>query len=574
MTITKWTERLLSQQNGVEQTYSVLAFISFAIFGAVHVLGSGQRVVGYLEFVCSAVMGLNILLSRYGHAIATVRATFLLTVLGFLMAMLVSGGIHDTGILWFFAFPMSAFFLDGKQRGIGWVLALFASVLFLWIASEYHKVVLAYDGETIRQLLASMVVMSLGIYAYQVSRERLAMQAKRTRHSLHSERARADEIVEHIDEGIVTTDAEGRMTYMNHIAEKLLGWREKELHGKHFVEAVPMFDAHGKAVGADARPLNRSLKESGSVNIEATYCRKDGSMLPVSVTGTSLVVGGEIVGAVGTFRDISEERSLMKAKSEFVTLASHQLRTPISAISWVSELLLSGDAGKLTPEQREHIEDIYRSNRRMATLVSEMLIDSSLELDALAVAPESVNVVEVTKTVVKEQVAAHADRHPTIVQNYVDGLEPLMCDPSILQLLLRNLISNAIKYSPIGKPITVNIDTDTKQLVSEGSRGSVVITVEDQGYGIPEASASKIFTRFFRAPNILHKDTDGTGLGLYIIKQVLDYVGGRISFTSHEGKGTKFTVLLPVEGMKKRIPSGSGVRQGGVLTVAEGPADV
>lgn len=534
----------------VVRVYSLLALISLATFGLLHIFADGDSTLGYLEITGAGLCLLNFLLLNVTHKVTLARDVLLCVILLFILLMLVSGGTHNTGIFWYYIFPVGAFFLSGKRRGMFWVGALIAGTGALWLLAARHVITLPYDGITIRQLLASLVVVSVGIAAYQGSRELLEQQGRASKTELQNERMRSDVIVQNIGEGIIVTDPEGSVTFMNMAAERLLGWRASDVIGKSFLEVVPMIDASGELVEPQNRPLFHSLRTGLPMSTIATYQTKDGHTIPVSVTGTPIIMNDKVIGAIGTFRDFSEEQNVARAKSEFVTLASHQLRTPLSAVAWVSELLLSGDAGPLSPEQREHIQNIYRSNRRMTDLVGEMLLVASLDLNELPVRLKPVRIAEAAKEVLRDQLTIHKGKQLQIMELYDWSVPPVSCDEDILRLLLSNLLSNAMKYTPNQGKITLTVGVDHQQRLRDGSDGSVVITVHDNGYGIPEEATNKIFSKFFRADNILHRDTDGTGLGLYIVKSLIDYVGGRVTFTSTVGQGTAFTVVLPLEGMR------------------------
>jgi PAS domain S-box-containing protein len=543
----------------VLKVYSLLAFLSLGTFGAYNIIVQPQLALGYWEVWGAILIALNLILFYALHSIVFTRTGLLLIMMSFEAVMLMTGGTVGTGIFWFFMFPVAAFFLAGKRQGLVWMLVLLASILGLWLLDWQGVVSLAYNSAVLRQLIASLVVVTIGIYAYELTRESLEFEKRASQHALESEKLRADEIVQHIGEGIVTTDLQCKVTFMNEAAEKLLGWKLSDLKGKSFVEIVPMLDQSGNDAPVDSRPLYQVLRTGKATTQMATYKRKDGRHMPVSVSANPVVENDKVIAAIGTFRDMSEEQDVARAKSEFVTLASHQLRTPISAISWMSELLLNGDTGTVNDDQKKYLEDIYQSNQRLAALVSEMLLVSSLDLGSFPVVLQFVKVPELASSVVNSQVSSSSEKTAEVVVNSSQDVPLFKCDPDVLRLLLRNLISNAIKYTPKTGHIILDISVDHKQALYAGSQGSLVIHVTDTGYGIPESVSDKIFQKFFRGPNILHRDTDGTGLGLYIVKSLLDYVGGRISFTSREGKGTTFTVLLPLEGMHEHQPQAGSV---------------
>lgn len=542
----------------IVQVYALLACISLGAFGLLHVLSATQHRLGYIEMGGSGLFLFNAGLAAVPRRLGLAKNYFLILVLAFLLVMLVSGGTQGTGVFWYFVFPVGAFFFSGKRQGLCWMVALLMASAVVWLLAERRFITIAYSSIVLRQLFVSVAVVGLGIYVYQETRERLSDQSRASSQKLHSEKALAAMVVHHIQEGIVATDADGRVTFMNPAAVLLLCWKPAELVGKRFVEAVPLLEDSGDVLTPQHRPLYMALREGTSHTVRAAYRRKDGASVAVVITGEPIKVDGEITGGLTTFRSIDEERSIAKAKSEFVTLASHQLRTPLSAVSWLSELLLHGDAGPLTTEQTEHVQAIYRSNQRMGDIVNEMLLVSSLELNTLPVMLQPLHVPEIASQIVREQVAAYGEAH-RVIEQYEAETPPLKCDADVLKMLLRHLLSNALKYTPKTGTIDVGVSVDRTAKLHPGSHGSVVITVRDTGYGIPEAAKARIFTKFFRARNIIHRDTDGTGLGLYIVKGLLDYVGGRISFDSTEGRGSAFTVFLPLEGMKHHEPQGDSV---------------
>jgi PAS domain S-box-containing protein len=547
----------------VVYAYSLLAIASLGLFGALHI-AAHRPVIGWLEISGAAAIALNLAILKLTSNVTRGTNGFLLCILGVLTLMLVTGGTEGTGIFWLF--PVGAFFLTGKEKGIAWMAAFFAMVGAVWLLSAAGMIHTAYSSVVVRQLVVAEAVVAAGLYAYERSREQLQAQSLKSQQELHSEQIRADTIVDNIDQGVVATDNHGMVTFMNHAAEKILGWTHKDLMGKKFIDVVLMLDRAGKPVREDERPLIRSLQTGKRHSVTAIYRAKNGRPIPVYVNDVPIMLNGSVRAVIATFSDMSDEQTMLRAKSEFITLASHQLRTPISAVAWMSELLLNGDAGKLGTGQREYIEDIYRSNQRMASLVSEMLLVSSVDLGTWPVLPEPTDIAALANAVVKQQIALYHHNKAHITESYDPALPKVPCDPGVVEVLLRNLISNALKYTPPNGHIHLSIAVShaEKDKLHQNSKGSVVITVADDGYGIPHAATNKIFTKFFRSENITHKDTDGTGLGLYIVKSLLDYAGGRVTFHSTENKGTTFTVLLPLEGMARHEPhgiSGQGTRE-------------
>lgn len=252
---------------------------------------------------------------------------------------------------------------------------------------------------------------------------------------------------------------------------------------------------------------------------------------------------GKIVGTSSISFDISKEKQIDRAKTEFVSLASHQLRTPLSSINWYAEMLLAGDAGKLNEEQKNFVNEIYKGNQRMVDLVNSLLNVSRLELGTFMVEPEPVNITESAQSVLDELKPSWEAKKLVLKIDYQKNLPIIQADPKLLRIVLQNLLSNAVKYTPEKGRVSLTIGADKQ---------NILLTVTDTGYGIPAKQAGKIFDKLFRADNVREKDTEGTGLGLYIVKSIIDHAGGKIWFNSQENKGTSFFVQIPLSGMSKK----------------------
>ncbi len=235
-------------------------------------------------------------------------------------------------------------------------------------------------------------------------------------------------------------------------------------------------------------------------------------------------------------------RSLDLAKDEFVSIASHQLRTPLTGIKGYTGMLLDGDAGPINEKQREYLTEVKNANDRMINLITSLLNVSRVDLDAFVVEPEPVNLEEIAKTLLKEYEGV-INKKLIVDTDFEKDLPLINADLNITRMILQNLLSNALKYTPEGGKIVLSIKKDSP---------NILISVTDTGYGIPENAQSKIFTKMFLADNARVKDPNGTGLGLYIVKETIEKTGGKIWFESKENIGTTFYVTIPLEGMKKR----------------------
>jgi PAS domain S-box-containing protein len=235
--------------------------------------------------------------------------------------------------------------------------------------------------------------------------------------------------------------------------------------------------------------------------------------------------------------DITEQRAVDTAKSEFVALATHQLRTPIAAIRWNVELLEKKMKDSITDDQSRYLVKVNRNVQRMVSLINDFLSVSKLEMGTFANTQEAVNLTTFVDSIVDEFSEKISQKGLTL--NRVDNPPHLqvMTDSRLLHIIVSNLMSNASKYSnPNG--------TLEFSYTLEGTMLEIVI--KDDGIGIPENELERLFSKFFRATNAQVHQTQGTGLGLYVVKQSVEKLGGTIAVSSQENAGAQFTVKLPV----------------------------
>lgn len=357
------------------------------------------------------------------------------------------------------------------------------------------------------------------------------------------ERDKVDAILQSIGDAVFVVDADYKITVFNKVAEELSGVSAKDAMGKHYTESL-------KFIFEDTKKENdKFIKESietGSITSMTNHTiliNKEGKEIPVSDSAAALKDSeGKVVGCVVVFRDITKEREVDKAKTEFVSLASHQLRTPLSAINWYSEMLTDGDAGKVNKQQQEFLNEIHTGSQRMVALVNALLNVSRIDVGTFAIDPKPTDIVEVAKSLVKEMEVTIKQKDLNIKEKY-DDIPETMLDPNLIRIVIQNILSNAIKYTDPKKNISISITKDTKDIKME---------ISDEGYGIPKEQQEKIFQKLFRADNVRQKDVEGTGLGLYIVKSIVETSGGTIRFESIENKGTTFFITIPLSGMKKK----------------------
>ncbi len=255
----------------------------------------------------------------------------------------------------------------------------------------------------------------------------------------------------------------------------------------------------------------------------------------IYVQNRTICVGG-FFGCVCS--DITDAKLLERSKSELVAVASHQLRTPLTAMRGNVEMLVDESFGSLNKEQHELLNDVEVSTIRLITMVNEMLDITKIEKGDMEMTIESINVKEVLDSVARD-LENYSKLHEFEIE--LSGVQTdrnVMGDKLRVRQIFQNLIDNAIKYS--SHPGKLSIKTSV-------TSGMLEVVFQDNGIGVPQNEQSKLFGRFYRASNTAKTASSGSGLGLYIVKSIAKQLNGDIRFESEEGKGTTFFVTLPID---------------------------
>ena len=243
-----------------------------------------------------------------------------------------------------------------------------------------------------------------------------------------------------------------------------------------------------------------------------------------------LIIGNSII------RFINQVIRLNKMKSDFVSVASHQLRTPLSAIKWETELLLSKFKRGLNKKQLKNIENIDQLSVRMIRLVNDLLDVARIDQKRLVLRKESVDLCKIIEETISEMAPIAKSRNIEITSSWSKNNPKIIGDTIRLKMVVENLLSNAIKYT------TNRGKIDIKVVKKDNS---LILSIKDNGVGIPEEQQDRVFDKFFRSDNVVKYQTEGTGLGLYISKSIIEQLGGKIWFQSVENLGSIFSFSLP-----------------------------
>jgi len=360
-------------------------------------------------------------------------------------------------------------------------------------------------------------------------------ERKKMEISIRAERERYQKVLENLEDIVHIMDPAGQIFYVTPSVERVLGYTPQEFMRKRVLSYIHPDDVE------KARKVYASiLKYPGRVfqSIEERALHKDGEYRTMQVVAINLLDNPAINGVVITSRDITKEREVDRAKSEFVSLASHQLRTPLGIAKWYLEALQEEPYIQKSPEVvRSYFEEIYKNNHRVLGVVRALLSVSKIDQGHIKDTPKHTNLVPILEDIVKEMriLAKQKNIHLRLTINSLKECV-LWIDPVRLYEVIENLVTNAIEYTLPNGSVSVALKRDANK---------VQVTVRDTGIGISKIDQPKLFSKFFRSEKGALNNTEGSGLGLYVAKSYVEDWGGSLTVTSTPGKGSCFTIELP-----------------------------
>jgi len=342
--------------------------------------------------------------------------------------------------------------------------------------------------------------------------------------------------VDNASDHIVITDSEGIIIYANKSVERITGFLIDEIIGKKAGSSKLWGGLMDKKI---YQKFWNQIKEKRQIFIgEFNNHRKNGEKYIALASVSPIINNDKVQYFIGIERDITKEKEIDRMKTEFISLASHQLRTPLSAMRWFLEMLLTGDLGKLTKEQKDVINNIDQSNNRMIGLVNSLLNISRIESGRIIIDPHPTDLKKLLEGVIIEIKPKLNEKKQKCILSIHKNLPLINIDEKLIRNVYQNLLTNAVKYIPNNSEIIISISKKEKTITSQ---------IEDSGYGIPLNEQDKVFNKFYRGSNAVKKETEGNGLGLYLAKSIIESSGGKIWFKSSE-KGTSFYFELPLTG--------------------------
>jgi PAS domain S-box-containing protein len=359
------------------------------------------------------------------------------------------------------------------------------------------------------------------------------------------------------DYAIFILDKGGHVRTWNKGAEKNKGYLANEIIGKHF----SIFYLEDDVISRKPERELELAQKLGRVEDEGWRVRKDGSQFWASVVITALYnTSGTLVGYGKITRDLTERKShedeLRKAnyllreqqkdleelnlsKDEFISLASHQLRTPATVIKQYIGMLLEGFKGRVSGEQTEILQKAYDSNERQILIVNDLLRVAQVDAGKVIIHKVPMDIKSLLTDMVEGQRSAFGKRGQTVITKFDEPISDINLDPVHFRMALENILDNAIKYTPNHGKIMLSVSAAPKS-------SRVKISIEDTGVGLKQKDIPKLFTKFARISNSLSSKVGGSGLGLYWADKIVKLHGGTIEVDSKLNKGTNFNIWVPV----------------------------
>ena len=350
-----------------------------------------------------------------------------------------------------------------------------------------------------------------------------------------------------IGDGVVAIDLGGNILFINETAGRLLrpeGCSSdgcEDMKGLRCNELFSLASEKSPDISVDF--LERIVENGKSFeDTRGILLRKGGSQIPVAYSVGPIRSGDDrLLGCMIVLKDMTEEREVDSAKDRFLSVAAHQLRTPLSGMRWNMEMILSGDSGESSPEVKQSVERIHENTLRMIGLINDLLNVALLDAgqdpstaEPVGISGEIANVFEELKPLAEKS---------RIALEYVAAKDSadwsVLSFPRRLYEVCENLIHNAVKYSRPDSSVVIRLEAAEE-------KGWCRLSVSDTGIGIPKSERERVFGKFFRASNALRWKTEGSGLGLAVVKNFVEEMGGQVSFESEEEKGTTFVVEIPL----------------------------
>jgi len=345
------------------------------------------------------------------------------------------------------------------------------------------------------------------------------------------EKKKTNAIFNNFPDGLIMLDKNKKIELVNPRAEEFLDLKQTDIIGLSLKQLSDFNQARALVkILQTKKPRKKGEKFKEELNLD-----NKGIILEIT---TQPIKTGDDDSTLVILHDVTREKFIDTLKSQFVSVAAHQLRTPLSIIKWSLSMLLGGEMGEVPDKHRDVLKKANQTNERMIRLINDLLNVARIEEGRFIYKPTTVEFTEIVEAIIDSVMPLIDEKQIRLTVNVNKATDKVVkVDIEKIRLAAKNLVDNAVRYTPAKGTIDIGL---------EKKEGKVLFSIKDSGIGIPEAQQDRVFTKFFRASNAVRTETEGTGLGLFITKNIIESHDGTIWFKSQENKGTTFFFNLPV----------------------------
>ncbi len=481
------------------------------------------------------------------------NATFILNLLVMLESVNLinnTGGLHS-----WFHLSWVIMILFGGMFGAYMILS------FLMLTTMYLIVITTNTQGVVRVDLYSCIVLAVnylvGIISYLIWRpmymDQESQQVVKLTGALKSKQQQAEILIQSISDGIIVTDTDGKINLLNQSASKMIGWPMEEATGISVEQVMKLQKEDSTPLDDRANPFERVLKTSEQYNQIVRLISRDNKTLIVSLVISPIVIpkSSNLIGTVAVFRDVSSARTEEHQRADFISTASHEMRTPVAAIEGYLALALNDKVSQVDAKARDYLVKAHESTQHLGKLFQDLLTSARAEDGRLSNHPQVIELASFVKELTDGlrfsadkkglktsfAIGSTGNQGPTegSLSRVIKPLYYVEVDPDRLREVLTNLFDNAVKYTDEGT-ITIGLTGDDKV---------VQLFIRDSGVGIPPEDVPHLFQKFYRVDNSTTRTVGGSGLGLFICRKIIELYHGRIWVESVIKEGSTFYINLP-----------------------------
>lgn len=486
-------------------------------------------------------LGHNQVKKRSEYASALIMT--LLSAFNILLLIVGTGGFESPYFaLWLGVIIVAGLF--GKKATIGAVVTTFAAMALSWSGTSFNIDFLTTHLPQIIGVLAAAALIEFIFRDANKKTLKRTDDTKKLQSQLSQESFKAEALVNAMTEGVVVIDDTGHITLMNNSAAAMTGWSTMTTTGLDYRTPLKLALKNHDGSVQPSDPLHQAMTTNKAVaSNDIVLTSKDGKSILLAITATAIPTeDGKVTGGILVMRDITKQKELERQKDEFISTASHEMRTPVAAIEGYLSLLMNPKVATVDDRARVLLQKAHDSTGYLGTLFRDLLSITKMEDGTKKLPREAVNLSDMVKSVVSDMqfVAASKKLSLSIASAATAGTATIeqpvyvMANPERLREVVMNLIENAIKYTPSGS-IVVSIQGNTKE---------AIFNVTDTGPGIAPEDQPHLFEKFYRVAKTA-QTVSGTGLGLYLCRSVIESFGGHMSVSSTPGQGSTFGFVLP-----------------------------